>query len=112
LTDKRVLSSKEDFMPDPLPDREQNGANDKTTPSLADQLKQESERLRQLAEQLQAREKALAEMEANYPYYKKMVHGWLVEQSLREVPPLQDDDLDKLVKEEGGQPLADFIDDL
>ena len=54
--------------------------------SLVDQLKQESERLQQLAEQLQAREQSLAEMEANYPYFKAVVHAWLLARVQQEPP--------------------------
>jgi len=94
------------------PDQEPNSTAKPVPVSLADQLKQESDRLRQLAEQLKAREKALAEMEANYPYFKQVVYAWLLDKALREVPPLPETDLETYVKEEGGQPLADFILDL
>src|SRR5437764_978418 len=80
--------------------------------SLADELRQESERLRGLAQQFQAREQALAEMEANYPFFKEAVYAWLRAKALAEVPPLGDKDLETLVKEEGGQRLVDFIDEL
>jgi hypothetical protein len=81
--------------------------------SLSEKLKQESERLRELAEQLQAREKALAEMEANYPTFKAMAYAWMKEKALAEVPPLPDGiDLEDWAKAEGGKPLEDFIDEL
>jgi hypothetical protein len=53
-----------------------------------------------------------SEMEANYPYFKAAVYGWLREKALREVPPLSDQDLEALVEETGAQPLKDFIDEL
>jgi hypothetical protein len=93
------------------PSSESQPVNHGVVPSLADQLKQESERLRLLAEQLRQREQALAEMEANYPYFKAAVYAWLRDKA-RELPPFPDRDLESLVKEEGGLPLADFIDEL
>jgi hypothetical protein len=98
-------------MPHLMSDQGQHNGPPGTT-SLSDQLKQQSDRLRQLAEQLQVREKALAEMEANYPYFKQAVYAWLIEKAKAELPPLTETDLEILVKEQGGQKLADFIDDL
>jgi hypothetical protein len=99
-------------MPEEIPPTQnQNSAANHDPASLADQLKQECDRLRRLAEQLEAREKALAEMEANYPYFKAAVYAWLHEKA-QELPPFPDKDLETLVKEEGGQELAEFIDDL
>ena len=51
-------------------------------------------------------------MEANYPYFKEAVYRWLREKSQREFPLPPDKDLATLVQEEGGLPLADFINDL
>jgi hypothetical protein len=91
----------------------QSNGNHRQPLSLADELKQESGRLRELADGFSARAKYLAEMEENYPYFKKEVYARLIEQALAEVPPLPDDvDLSKLVKEEGWQQLSEFIDDL
>jgi hypothetical protein len=99
--------------PQPTPSEGQEKNNNHNLASLADALKQESERLSVLADQLREREKYLAEMEANYPYFKKAVYAWLIEKSLAEVPPLPDDvDLETWAKEQGGVPLEDFINDL
>jgi hypothetical protein len=99
-------------MPPLAADQARDEQDATTALSLAEELKLESERLRRLAEQLHAREKALAEMEANYPYFRDAVYAWLREKARQELPPLPEKDLDVLMKEKGGQPLADFIDDL
>jgi hypothetical protein len=80
--------------------------------SVADELKRESERLRQLAEELKAREVALAEMAADYPHLKQAVYAALREQFGRELPPLPDKDLEALAAEEGALPIEAFIDEL
>jgi hypothetical protein len=80
--------------------------------SVADELRRESDRLRQLAEELQAREEAQAEMQANYPHFKQAVYASLREKFERELAPLPDKDLETLAAEEGAQPLEGFIDEL
>jgi hypothetical protein len=92
------------------PGRKDNG--DTGLSSVADELKRESERLRQLAEELKAREEALAEMQANYPHLKQAVYAALRQQFERELPPLPDKDLEALAAEEGALPLEAFIDEL
>jgi hypothetical protein len=95
-------------VPNPAPE---NG--DGRLSSVAEELKRESEKLRQLADELQAREQAEAEMRANYPYFKKIVYAMLRERAERELPPLPDDvDLETYVAQEGGLPLEAFIDEL
>jgi hypothetical protein len=92
------------------PGRDENGV-----PGLgpiADALKRESERLRQLAEELKARAEADAEMRANYPNFKRAVYALLREQAERELPLPPDADLEALAVEEGGQPLEAFIGEL
>ena len=79
-------------------------------PSLADELQQESERLRLLSEKLKKREEALGEMEATYPVLRRYVYAKLREEFAKtndELPP--DVDLEKLAKEEGALPLEAFI---
>lgn len=93
-------------------DRGQAKADDIGLRSVADELKQESDRLLRLAEELKAREAALAEMQANYPYFKRAAYAWLRERMEREVPPLPHEDLEALAKEEGAQPLEAFIKEL
>jgi len=74
---------------------------------LADEMKRESVRLRQLAEQLDARQKALSEMEATYPHLLRFVYAKLREESLKtELPTL---DLEELARLEEAQPLEAFI---
>jgi hypothetical protein len=80
--------------------------------SVAEALRQESDRLRQLAEELQAREAAQAEMLANYPHFKRVVYAALREQFERELGPLPDKDLETLAAEEGAQPLAAVLEEL
>jgi hypothetical protein len=95
-------------VPNPGPDK--NGVQD--IGAVADELKHESDRLRQLADQLRAREEAEAEMHANYPHLKKAVYDLLREKFERELGPLPDKDLEALAAEEGGQALEAVIDDL
>jgi hypothetical protein len=102
-------------MPDEIHKHSDPAASSAAQPaptSLADQLNEESTRLRQLAEELRAREKTLAEVEANYPYFKAAVYTWLRDKARQEVPPLTEKDLETLVKEEGGQALSEFINEL
>jgi hypothetical protein len=80
--------------------------------SVADELQRESEKLRLLAERLKAREEALAEMEANYPYFKRIVYAKWREEFERTVEELPHDDLEAYAKEQGGQPLEAFIEEL
>jgi hypothetical protein len=77
--------------------------------SVADELKRESERLRQLAEELEAREQSLAEMRANYPHLKQAVYALLREQFERELPPLPDKELEAIAADEDALPLEEFI---
>ena|SRR5438445_4999203 len=79
--------------------------------SIADELKQESDRLRQIAEQLKADEPAQAEMQANYPHFKRAVYASLREHFGRELPPLPDKDLEAIAAEEGALPLEAFIEE-
>jgi hypothetical protein len=80
--------------------------------SVADELRRESERLRQLADQLKAREAELAEMVANYPYFKRAVYAALREEFERELGPLPDKDLEAVAADEGALPLEAFIGEL
>jgi hypothetical protein len=90
---------------------DKNGANN--LGALVDELKQESDRLRQLAEKLQAREKALAEMEANYPYFKAFVYKKLREEAERTLEPLPENvDLEAYARERGAQPIEPLLEEL
>ncbi len=80
--------------------------------SIAAELQRESEKLRQLAEELKAREAALAEMQANYPHFKQALFDLWREELDREWPLLADKDLETLAKEEGALPLEAFIEEL
>jgi len=94
------------------PNQGPDKGGDNGVDSVADELKQESDRLRQLAEKVKAEEEAQAEMRANYPHLKQAVYASLREHFQRELPPLPDKDLETLAVEEGAQQLEAFIDDL
>jgi hypothetical protein len=91
-------------------EQDMNGAHE--SGSLADELRRESDKLRQLAEELKAREQDQAEMLANYPHFKRALYASLREKFMRELAPLPDKDLEALAIEEGAQPLDAFIDEL
>jgi hypothetical protein len=80
--------------------------------SVADELQRESEKLRQLAENLKSRENAQEEMRANYPHLKRAVYASLREKFERELEPLPDKDLETVAAEENAQPLETFIAEL
>ena len=91
------------------PNNEQDPADVHGLASVADQLKRDSERLRRLAEELKARDEVQAEMQANYPHFKKALYASLRTHFERELPPLPDEDLEALAAAENAQPLAAFI---
>jgi hypothetical protein len=92
-------------------DPSKNGIGDLA--AVVEELKRESERLRKLAEELEARQEADAEMRANYPHYKKIIDDLLQKHIDREIPPLPEGkDLETIAAEEGALPLEDFIDEL
>jgi septal ring factor EnvC (AmiA/AmiB activator) len=66
-------------------ERDKNGAGE--IGSLADELRRESDRLRQLAEELKAREESQAEMRENYPHFKQALYASLREKFMSELPP-------------------------
>jgi hypothetical protein len=71
--------------------------------------KQLSERLQQLADQLQAQEEADAEMRENYPHFKEAAYALLQEHFERELAPLPEGkDLETIAAEEGALPLEAF----
>ena len=81
--------------------------------SVAELLRQESERLRELAEACKKQEEYEAEMRANYPYFKRFVYDTLKERALREVPEIPPDkDLETLIREEGGVPSAVVMEEI
>ena len=83
-----------------------------STPSVADELGREAERLRALADHLKTREIELAEMEASYPYLRQLALAKLREEFDRTLPPLPDKDLPTIAKEENALPLEAFIHEL
>lgn len=86
----------------------QNGNHEAA--SLAEVLRQESERLRALAEECKKREEDEAEMRRNYPYFKRFVYDTLKERALREMPELPEDvDLEAYAKAEGAVPFETVI---
>ncbi len=90
---------------------EQGG--DKTPPlvvaSIADDLKQESDNIRDLALKVKAREEALSEMEANYPHFRQFVYAKVRAEFERTLEELPDKDLESVARDEGAQPLEAFI---
>src|SRR4051812_36704356 len=76
------------------------------------QLPQANERLRQLEEQLKARDGAFAKLEADYAVLHRFVMKHLKEEALRTVPEIPNDDLEAYGEAHGAVPLEDFIDDL
>jgi hypothetical protein len=103
------LEVAEKIMPEVPFDQRQEKNDPVPLPSLAEELKRESEHLRRLAEQLQAREAAQAEMVADYPHLKRALYALLREVWDRELPPLPDEDLETLALREGAVPLEAFI---
>jgi hypothetical protein len=100
-------------MPQVSPDEkpEQNGDN--RLASVAAELARESDKLRQLADELQAHEGAEAEMRANYPHFKRAVYALLRERFERELPSLPEGvDLEALAVQEGAVPLEAFLAEL
>jgi len=79
--------------------------------SVALELKKESDRLRHLAERLESEQKRIADLESECSTYRRLVYANAAEQ-FRQQPPIPDKDLQTLVNELDGRPLADFIADL
>jgi hypothetical protein len=77
--------------------------------SLAEELKQVSGRLRQLAEKLQPWDDAHAEMVANYPHFKRAIYALLRGMWDRDLPPLPHGDLEALAAQDGALPLEAFL---
>jgi len=53
-----------------------------------------------------------AEMEANYPYFRRFVYDKLREEFIASVPEVPDGDVEKLAREMGAEPLESFIDQI
>jgi hypothetical protein len=51
----------------------------------------------------------LEQMKSDYPYFRKFVYDKLKEEFDRTLPPLEGDDLEKIIKDEGAVPLDAFI---
>jgi hypothetical protein len=85
---------------------------DEGSGTLAEQLNREADRLRQLAQELKAREASNAEMVENYPHFERAIYAMLRERLEKELPPLPDKDLESIAAEEDAQPLEAFIGDL
>lgn len=75
-------------------------------------LEKESQRLRDLAHRLKERERTMAEMEANYPSYRRFVLAKIQEHFERTLPELPDKDLKQIAVDEQAQPLEKFIGEL
>jgi hypothetical protein len=89
------------------------GKDDPCDPiSVSEALKEESDRLRHLAEQLESREQSLKEMEANYPHLRQFAFAKLREEFQNNVPEILDGDLEKLAQQEEALPLEAFLHDL
>lgn len=54
-------------------------------------------------------EPRLEQMQSDYPYFRKFVYTKLKEEFDRLVPPLDGDDLEKIITDEGAVPLSSFI---
>src|SRR5947207_2048971 len=92
------------------PGRPENGKNESN--SIVEQLRQQSERLRELADRLEAREAALADMEANYPYFPEIAYKHLRDEFQAELGDLPDKDLETIARETNSEPLEAFIAEL
>ncbi len=91
---------------------EADGTRNHSSGSIPDELRRESERLRQLADQLRANEDAHAEMRANYPHFRQAVYAAVREQFERELAPLPEKHLEDIAADEEAQPLETFIGEL
>ena len=82
---------------------QKNPITERTPPeSVAEELAQESERLRQLATKLKAREDSLAEMQTNYSALLRFTHAKLQEEFARTLEELPEDvDLFAYAREQG-----------
>jgi hypothetical protein len=103
---------KDDEMNPVTPDSENNPTEKRTDDSLADDLRQQSEKLRELADKLKAREEELSEMEANYPAFRAFVYAKMREYFEKTLPELPDKELDAIVRDENAEPLDAFIEEL
>ena len=87
-----------------------NGLNGQGVPtSVADELKQESDKLLQLALFLKAREESLAEMAANYPHFRSFVYDKVREEFQKSLAELPGTDLEALARQWDAKPLEEFI---
>jgi len=91
------------------PELDQNSQG--ATTSVADELEQESDKLRQLAAKLKVREETLAEMEVNYPHFRRFVYEKLREEFQKTLEELPNTDLEALAREWDAKPLEEFIDE-
>jgi hypothetical protein len=80
--------------------------------SGVDELKPVNDNLQDGADQLMARQKALAEMEANYPHFRQFVYAQLRAEFAQTFAELPDTDLETLARQEEAQPLESFIAEL
>jgi hypothetical protein len=94
--------------PNPDPANVDNG----TGGSIVEDLRRESEKLRELADTLKAREDAIAEMETNYPAFRAFVYAKMREYFEKTLPELPDKDLDAIARDENAEPLEAFIEEL
>ena len=79
---------------------------------LADELRQASERVRELADKLKAREQALAEMESTHRYLVKYAYAKLREEMKLEVDDGPPEDVEAMIREGKAFPFEAFIGDI
>jgi hypothetical protein len=94
------------------PNQRHDASDKQRLDALAAELRRESDRLRELAAELQQTGIAQAEMRTSYAQLRAMVFVLLRDKFERELPPLPDKDLPAVALEEGALPLEAFIHEL
>lgn len=79
---------------------------------VVSELMKNGEFRQSLVKALDSVEANLTEMSTNYPSLERHVYAELRVEFERTLPPLPHDDLEALIRDEEGRPLAAFIDDL
>ena len=86
---------------------------DKNGIDIAEELRLESERLRELAEKLKAREQALAEMESTYRHLVKYAYAKLREDfKIQDGDEYEPEDVEAMIRDGRAFPLEAFIEDI
>lgn len=94
------------------PDQNGDQAGVGSLRAVAEELRQESDKLQQLASQLEASQEALADLQKECDLYRRAVYAWAAEQFHQRLGELPDKDLETLIAETDAQPLEAFLDDL